>query len=41
MVLFVKKMGECLVYTTILFATQSAIVAAGVMNDLINFVDVS
>ena len=41
MVLFVKKMGECLVFITILFATQSAIVVVGAMNDRTDFVKVS
>ena len=41
MVLFVKKMGECLVFITILFVTQSAIVVAGAMSDLTGFAKVS
>ena len=41
MVLFVKRMGECLVFITILFVTQSAIAVAGAMNDPIGFAKVS
>ena len=41
MVLFVKKMGECLVFTTILFVTRSAIVVVGAMNDRTGFAKVS
>ena len=41
MVLFVKKMGECLVFITILFVTQLAIVVAGAMNDRTGFAKVS
>ena len=40
-VLFVRKMGECLVFITILFVTQSAIVVAEVMSDLTGFAKVS
>ena len=41
MVLFVKKMGECLVFITILFVTQLAIVVVGAMNDRTGFAKVS
>ena len=40
-VLFVRKMGECLVFITILFVTQSAIVVAEAMSDLTGFAKVS
>ena len=40
-VLFVRKMGECLVFITTLFVTQSAIVVAGAMSDLTGFAKVS
>ena len=41
MVLFVKKMGECLVFITILFVTPSVIVAAVAMKGLQHFAIVS
>ena len=41
MVLFVKKMGECLAFITILFVTRSAIAVVGAMNDRTGFAKVS
>jgi amino acid transporter len=36
-VLFVRKMGECLVFITTLFVTLSAIVVVGAMSDRTGF----